>query len=53
MNCFPKINRKKFTIWCEECDLVFEDPVIANEHQEKGKHRIKKREYLVMQDCYL
>jgi hypothetical protein len=53
MNCFPKINRKKFTAWCEECDLVFEDPIVANEHQEKKKHnRIRKTEYLVMQDCY-
>ena len=40
-------------MWCEECDLVFEDPIIADEHQEKEKHRIKKTEYLVMQDCYL
>ena len=53
MNCFPKVNRKKFTIWCEECDLVFEDPIVANDHHEKKKHRIKKTEYLVMQDCYL
>jgi hypothetical protein len=53
MNCFPKVNRKKITIWCEECDLVFEDPSIADDHHEKKKHRIKKTEYLVMQDCYL
>jgi hypothetical protein len=53
MNCFPKMNRKKLTIWCEECDLVFEDPTIANEHHERKKHKIKKTEYLVMQDCYL
>jgi hypothetical protein len=30
MNCFPKINRKKLTVWCEDCDLVFEDPNLAN-----------------------
>ena len=35
MNCYPKLNRKKFTAWCEECDLVFDDLTTANEHQEK------------------
>jgi hypothetical protein len=52
MNCYPKINTKKFTAWCEECNSVFEDPTTANERQEKEKHRITKTEYLVMQDCY-
>jgi hypothetical protein len=53
MNCYPKINRKKFTAWCEECNLVFEDLTTANKHQEDEKHsRIRKTEYLVMQDSY-
>jgi hypothetical protein len=53
MNCYPKINRKKFTAWCEECNKVFDDPTIANEHEEKEKHRrIRKTEYLIMQDLY-
>jgi hypothetical protein len=51
MNCYPKLNRKKFTAWCEECDLVFDNLTAANEHQEKEKHtRIIKTEYLVMED---
>jgi hypothetical protein len=53
MNCYPKLNVKKFTAWCEECDLVFDDLTTANEHQEKEKHtRIIKTEYLVMEDRY-
>jgi hypothetical protein len=53
MNCYPKLNRKKFTAWCEEYNLVFDDLTTANEHQEKEKHtRIIKTEYLVMEDRY-
>jgi hypothetical protein len=49
MNCYPKLNRKKFTAWCEEC----KSKSTANEHQEKEKHtKIIKTEYLVMEDCY-
>ena len=51
-NCHPKINKKKFAIWCEECNLVFEDVTVANEHQEKEKHRIRKIEYLVTEHHY-
>jgi len=29
---------RKFTAWCEECDLVFDNLTAANEHQEKEKH---------------
>jgi hypothetical protein len=46
MNCFPKVNRKKLTIWCEECDLVFEDPNLANDHHEKKKHKNQKNRIL-------
>jgi hypothetical protein len=53
MNCYPKINRKKITAWCEECNSVFDDLTIANEHKEKEKHReIGKTEYIVMEDHY-
>jgi hypothetical protein len=53
MNCYPKINRKKFTAWCEQCNSVFDDLATANEHEEKEKHsRIRKTEYLVMEDSY-
>ena len=52
MNCYPKINRRKSTAWCEKCNSVFEDPIIANEHHEREKHRIRKIEYLVMEDRY-
>jgi hypothetical protein len=37
MNYYPKLNRKKFTGWCEECDLVFDNLIAVNEHQEKEK----------------
>jgi hypothetical protein len=53
MNCYPKINRKKFTAWCEECIAVFDDLTTANDHQEKEKHRrVRKAEYIVMEDRY-
>jgi hypothetical protein len=29
---------QRITAWCEECNLVFDDPTIANEHQENEKH---------------
>ena len=51
-NCHIDINKKKFTAWCEECDSIFEDPTVANEHQEKEKHRIRKSEYLVTEQIY-
>ena len=35
------------------CNLVCDDPTIANEHQEKEKHnRIRKIEYLVKEHYY-
>jgi hypothetical protein len=51
-NCHPKINRKKYAIWCEECTAVFDDLSLAEEHQEKEKHRMKKTEYVVMETVY-
>ena len=37
----------------EECNLVFGDPTIANEHQENEKrNRIRQTEYLVTEHYY-
>lgn len=41
----PIISKKKYTIWCENCNAVFDDPAMANEHQEKEKHRMNQTEY--------
>lgn len=51
-NCHVDVRKKKFTAWCEECDLVFDDPSLANEHQDKTKHRTKVTEYLITDYYY-
>jgi uncharacterized protein YhbP (UPF0306 family) len=41
----PIVSRKKYTIWCEDCNAVFDELAKANEHQEKEKHRMNQTEY--------
>jgi hypothetical protein len=41
----PIVSRKKHTIWCEDCNAVFDELAKANEHQEKEKHRMNQTEY--------
>lgn len=51
-NCHVDIKNKKFAAWCEECEVVFDDASLANEHQDKTKHRIKVTEYVVTEYYY-
>jgi hypothetical protein len=30
--------------WCDEFNLVYDDPTIANEHQENEKHSRKRKD---------
>jgi hypothetical protein len=39
------VSKKKYTIWCEDCNAVFDEPIKANEHKEKEKHKMNQTEY--------
>jgi hypothetical protein len=41
----PIVSKKKCTFWCEDCNAVFDELTMANEHQEKEKHRMNQTEY--------
>ena len=41
------MEKKKFTARCEERNSVFEDPILAKEHQSKKRHRIRETEFLI------
>ena len=41
----PIVSKKKYTFWCEDCNAVFDELTMANEHQEKEKHRMNQTEY--------
>ncbi len=41
------MKKKKFTARCEERDSVFEDPILAKEHQSMKRHRITETEFLI------
>lgn len=41
----PIISKKKCTIWCEDCNAVFDELTKANEHRMKEKHRMNQTEY--------
>ena len=44
---------QRIAAWWEECNLVYDDPTIANEHQENEQYsRIRKTEYLVTKHYY-
>ena len=46
------MKKKKFTARYEERDSVFEDPILAKEHQSKKKHRITETEFLITEYYY-
>jgi hypothetical protein len=51
-NCHPKIHRKNFAAWCEDCKEVFGDQDLADEHEESLNHKVKVLEYLVSEPIY-
>jgi hypothetical protein len=51
-SCHPDIYRRNFAAWCEECNEVFGDSMLAKQHREVKKHRIKITEYLMSEPAY-
>jgi hypothetical protein len=51
-SCNPDIYRRNFAAWCEECNEVFGNSVLAKQHREVKKHRINITEYLVSEPAY-
>lgn len=45
--CHPKIYKRNYASWCEECEEVFGDELVARRHVDKTGHRINVQEYLV------
>jgi hypothetical protein len=51
-SCHPDIYRRNFAAWCEECDAVFGDLVLAKQHHNTKKHKVNVTEYLVSEPAY-
>jgi hypothetical protein len=51
-NCRIDVNRIKFSAWCDNCNLVFDNKEIATEHENNTKHKISRTEYVVTEKHY-
>ena len=50
--CRPDIYRRNFAAWCEECDAVFGNTVLAKQHRDTKKHKVNVTEYLVSETAH-
>jgi len=39
------VGKDKVTVWCEECDAVFDELSAANLHHDQKRHKIKVIEF--------
>ena len=51
-SCHPDIYRRNFAAWCEECNAVFGNSVLAKQHRDTKKHKVNVTEYLVSEPAY-
>lgn len=51
-SCRPDIYRRNFAAWCEECNAVFGNSVLAKQHCDTEKHKVNVTEYLVSEPAH-
>ncbi|HYY39939.1 MAG TPA: hypothetical protein VE692_01685 [Nitrososphaera sp.] len=51
-SCHPDIYRRNFAAWCEECNAVLGNSVLAKQHRDTKKHKVNVTEYLVSEPAY-
>ena len=51
-SCHPDIYRRNFAAWCEECNAVFGNSVLAKRHRDTQKHKVNVTEFLVSEPAY-
>jgi hypothetical protein len=51
-SCHPDIYRRNSAAWCEECNAVFGNSVLAKQHRDTKKHKVNVTEYLVSEPAY-
>jgi hypothetical protein len=51
-SCRPDVYKRNFAAWCEECNAVFGNSILAKQHRDTKKHKINVTEYLVSEPAY-
>lgn len=46
-NCRINVNRTKFSAWCNDRDLIFDNKDSAAERESSTRHKISRAEYVV------
>jgi hypothetical protein len=51
-SCRPDIYIRNFAAWCEECNAVYSNSVLAKQHCDTKKQKVNVTEYLVNEPAY-